>query len=97
MFCSMPPDHEGMCDGTMYSHHRDAVPTRSYDLHAHIEAERPELLANTLRRIANHLDDEHDFDTSSDDPVVVDTHYAGAEGRPSWSVRVTHETETVDA
>lgn len=65
-----------------------------YELHAHIDAPTPEDLIITLRRIAHHIETDHDL---TDAGCVVDTQMAGTAPTPSWSVRVTHNTETVDA
>lgn len=65
-----------------------------YDLHAHIDANTADQLATTLRAIAHHIENDHPLDG---DGLIVDTHTAGGGNAPSWSVRVTHDTESIDA
>jgi len=61
--------------------------TDTYELHLSIEAHRPDQLAETLRRIARHVEADHDLQAPG---RVVDTITAGGEGTPSWSVHVDH-------
>lgn len=64
-----------------------------YNLYTHIEANTAEELVITLRRIAHHIDADHDL---TEPGRVVDTTMAGTPITPSWSVTVDHEpTETV--
>jgi hypothetical protein len=67
-----------------------------YDAHVHITAQTPEQLITTLRRIAHHIEVDHDL-TDIDRDFIVDTVTCGDRNTPAWSVRVTHEPAEVHA
>jgi hypothetical protein len=62
-----------------------------YALRANIDA-TPDQLANALRAIAHHVENDHDLDAGG---LIVDTIHAGEETGTSWSVRVTHHADAL--